>query len=55
MPKGNIVTPTAFAGRETVSEEKAEDRAIKRSGGDVKKAMKTTSDRKISSGRKASR
>ena len=53
--KGSIVTPTEFSGRETVSEEKAEERAIKRSGGDVKKAMKATSERKMRGGRKVSR
>ena len=51
--KGKIVTPTAFAGRETVSEEKAEERAVKRSGS-VEKAMAATKGRKASGERKAS-
>lgn len=51
--KGKIVTPTAFAGRETVSEEKAEERAVKRSGS-VGKAIAATKDRKLNRERKAS-
>ena len=56
MPKrtGSIVTPTAFAGRETVAEEKAEERAVKRSGS-VEKAMAATKGRKLSGERKTSR
>lgn len=56
MPRhsGKIVTPTAFEGRETVAEEKAESRAIKRSGGDVKQAMEVSKGRKATGGRKAS-
>ena len=50
---GNIVTPTAFAGRETAAEEKAESRAIKRSGS-VEKAMEVTRNRKTNGGRKVS-
>ena len=55
MPKhtGSIVTPTAFAGRETVGEEKAEARAVKRSGS-VEKALGATRNRKASGGRKVS-
>lgn len=51
--KGKIITPTAFAGRETVSEEQAEERAVKRSGS-VEKAMATTKGRKVGSERKVS-
>lgn len=54
MKKGSIVTPTAFAGKESVAEEREEHRAIKRSGGDVKKAMEATKERKMSRERKAS-
>ena len=51
--KGKIVTPTEFAGRETVSEEKAEERAVKRSGS-VEKAIAATKERKLNRERKTS-
>ena len=53
-PKGKIVTPTAFEGRETVAEEKAEDRAVKRSGS-VEKAIAATKGRKVKEDRSVSR
>ena len=54
MPKhaGSIVTPTAFGGKEDLAEERAEYRAVQRSGGDVKKAMRATKARRAGQERK---
>ena len=52
--KGKIVTPTEFAGKESLAEEREEYRAVQRSGGDVKKAMAAVKGRKVGSERKVS-
>ena len=52
--KGKIVTPTEFAGKESLAEEREEYRAVQRSSGDVKKAMAAVKGRKVSGERKAS-
>ena len=54
MPKrtGSIVTPTAFGGKEDLAEEREEYRAVKRSGGDAKKAMQATKARRAGQERK---
>ena len=51
----NIKSPVtqAFRGAESLEEEKAEERAVKRSGS-VAKAMAATKGRKVGSDRKAS-